>query len=196
MRKFGYSRVSTKDQTNENQVIELERMGVDRLRISTDTVSGTVKANDRHGFKELLIKIERGDELYVVKLDRLGRDAIDIQQTIKHLDDIGVTVITGDIGIVTGTVGKLVMTVMAAMAEMERERIVERVNAGLLRAVKKGKKLGRKRKPDTFKNVQAHKANGTTQKRTAELLGIGIATVKRYWNEDYKGIKTSSITNQ
>ncbi len=194
MRKFGYARVSTKDQTCENQLLELDRIGVDRSRINTDMVSGSVKAEDRPGFKELLIKLEKGDELHVIKLDRLGRDSLDIQQTIKHLDGMGVKVITGDIGVVTGSAGKLVMTIFAALAEMEREKISERTTAGLKRAKSEGKKLGRPRNKNTFLNVQAHKAKGHTQAKTAEALGLSIITVKRNWHFEYSAAKNSKIT--
>ncbi len=194
MRKFGYARVSTQDQTCENQVLELEKLGIDRGRINKDIISGSVKAEDRPGFKELLIKLEAGDQLHVVKLDRLGRDSLDIQQTIKRLNDMGVSVTTGDIGVVTGNIGKLVMTILAAVSELERERIRERTIDGLKRAVKEGKHLGRKRKPHTFKNVQALKSQGHTQAATAEALGLSIATIKRNWNSEYAGVKTSKIT--
>ncbi len=84
-RTFAYVRVSTTGQTTENQIQEIEAAGfhVEPRRIVTETVSGSVAIAKRRGFSRLLDRLESGDVLIVTKLDRLGRDAIDVSTTVK-----------------------------------------------------------------------------------------------------------------
>ena len=91
-RTFAYTRVSTTEQTPENQLQEIEAAGfkVEPHRVVTETVSGSVAIARRKGFSRLLDKMERGDVLIVTKLDRLGRDAIDVSTTVARLEDIGI----------------------------------------------------------------------------------------------------------
>ena len=93
MATFGYGRVSTQEQTSENQRLEIEQNGykVDYW-FADNGVSGAVLAAQRPQFREMLGKVRSGEVLVVTKIDRLGRDAIDIQQTVRALRDAGVRV--------------------------------------------------------------------------------------------------------
>lgn len=93
-RTFAYVRVSTTDQTTENQIQEIEAAGfhIEPGRIITETVSGSVAIAQRQGFIRLMDKLEAGDVLIVTKLDRLGRDAIDVSTTVGKLEELGVRV--------------------------------------------------------------------------------------------------------
>lgn len=146
-RAFAYCRVSTGDQTTDNQVREIEAAGfaVDPKRIITETVSGSVAALERKGFAKLVDRLEAGDILIVTKLDRLGRNAIDVRGTVERLEGEGVKVHCLALGGVdlTSAAGKMTMGVIAAVAEFERDLLVERTQAGLKRAKAEGKALGR-----------------------------------------------------
>ena len=143
---FGYGRVSTKDQQSENQRLELIRAGYEvRYWFADEGISGKVPALQRAQFRVLLDRIRESETLVVSKLDRLGRDAQDIGATIKMLAARGIEVIVLQLGKLdlTSSAGKLMLTMLAAMAEMERDLLVERTQAGLERAKAEGKILGR-----------------------------------------------------
>ena len=146
-RTFAYCRVSTADQTTDNQVGEIVGAGftVEPKRVVTETVSGSTPAMERAGFARLIDRMETGDVLIVTKLDRLGRNAMDVRSTIDRLAGDGVRVHCLQLGGVdlTSAAGKMVMTVISAMAEFERDLLVERTQTGLQRAKASGKRLGR-----------------------------------------------------
>jgi len=146
-RTFAYCRVSTSDQTTDNQVREIAAAGfhVTPTRTITETVSGSVAAKDRKGFSRLLDKLEEGDVLIVTKLDRLGRNAMDVRATVEQLETMGVRVHCLALGGVdlTSAAGKMTMQVINAVAEFERDLLIERTNSGLKRAKAQGKKFGR-----------------------------------------------------
>ena len=146
-RIFAYVRVSTAEQNFENQRKEIEAAGftIEPHRIITDIVSGSMPTVRRKGFTRLLEKIENKDILVVTKLDRLGRDAIDVSSTVKKLEEIGIKVYCLALGGVdlTSSAGKMTMGVINTMAEFERDLIIERTQSGLTRAKSQGKTLGR-----------------------------------------------------
>lgn len=146
-RLFAYCRVSTTDQTTDNQIKEIESAGftVAKQRIITETVSGSVAAAERKGFAKLLDKLEEGDVLIVTKMDRLGRNAMDVRATVERLDEIGVRVHCLALGGVdlTSPAGRMTMQVINAVAEFERDLLIERTQAGLRRAKAEGKVFGR-----------------------------------------------------
>ena len=148
MHTFVYARVSTSDQTNDNQLLEIEQAGYDADTVYTDTVSGKVPADERLEFGKLLdtvIRTKKPKRLIVTKLDRLGRDAIDIMTTVKGFSEMGCAVRVlqlGDLDLASSA-GKLVLSTLSAVAEMERDLLVERTIAGLARARAEGKTLGR-----------------------------------------------------
>ncbi|MGL5489564.1 MAG: recombinase family protein [Shewanella sp.] len=188
MRVFSYCRVSTTEQTTENQIIAIRQRGYDVIdsRVVSETISGSVEAMKRQKFRMLVEhQMESGDTLVVLKLDRLGRDNIDVQNTITLLTDKGIKVVCLDLPIadLSSAEGKLMLQMFSAFAEFERNRIRERTKEGIERAKTQGKKLGRPKAYGTTSAVQAKKAEGLSQRKTAEALGVGIATVKRHWNE-------------
>ena len=146
-RTFAYARVSTFDQTPENQIQEIKTAGfaVEPHRIITETISGSMAIAQRAGFSKLLDRMEKGDVLIVTKLDRLGRDAIDVSTTVAKLEDIGIRVHCLALGGVnlTSSAGKITMNVINAVAQFERDLLIERTQSGLARAKAEGKSLGR-----------------------------------------------------
>ncbi|MEQ1968024.1 recombinase family protein [Xenorhabdus nematophila] len=147
MRLFGYARVSTSQQSLDIQVRTLKDAGVKANRIYTDKASGS--SVDREGLDLLRMKVEEGDVILVKKLDRLGRDTADMIQLIKAFDAQGVAVRFIDDGISTdGEMGQMVVTILSAVAEAERRRILERTNEGRQEAKLKGVRFGRRRTID------------------------------------------------
>lgn len=146
-RLFCYCRVSTADQTTENQIREIEAAGftVAKQRIVAETVSGSVAAFERKGFSKLFDKLEESDVLIVTKLDRLGRNAMDVRTTVERLESLGVRVHCLALGGVdlTSPAGKMTMQVINAVAEFERDLLIERTHAGLRRAKAEGRVFGR-----------------------------------------------------
>jgi putative DNA-invertase from lambdoid prophage Rac len=146
MATFGYGRVSTKEQTTENQRLEIESTGCQvEYWFADEGVSGKVSALQRPQFAKLLSQIRDGEMLVVTKLDRLGRDAQDVGATIKLLTARRIEVIVLQLGKLdlTSAAGTLLLTMLAAVAEMERDLLVERTQSGLARAKAEGKILGR-----------------------------------------------------
>lgn len=147
-RTFCYCRVSTENQTTDNQIKEIREAGfaIEPHRIVCETVSGSQAAAKRPGFKKLVEKLEPGDVLVVTKLDRLGRSALDVRATVDMLAANKVRVHCLALGGVdlTSAAGKMTMQVIAAVAEFELDLLKERTKAGLDRAKAEGKKLGRR----------------------------------------------------
>src|SRR5712675_2592878 len=146
-RTFAYVRVSTTGQTTENQIQEIEAAGfmVEPHRIVAETISGSTAIARRPGFIKLLDRLEAGDVLIVTKLDRLGRDAIDVSRTVARLEGLGTRVHCLALGGVdlTSSAGKLTVGVINAVAQFERDLLIERTQSGLKRAKSAGKVLGR-----------------------------------------------------
>jgi putative DNA-invertase from lambdoid prophage Rac len=146
-RTFAYTRVSTVEQTPENQIREIKAAGFDiePHRIVTETVSGSMAIAQREGFSRLLDRMEQGDVLIVTKLDRLGRDAVDVSTTVARLEKMGIRVHCLALGGVdlTSSAGRMTMNVINAVAQFERDLLIERTQAGLARAKAQGKMLGR-----------------------------------------------------
>lgn len=146
-RTFAYVRVSTDGQTPDNQVQEIEAAGfrIEPHRIVSETVSGSVAIAQRPGFTRLMDRLEPGDVLIVTKLDRLGRNTIDVSTTVHKLEEIGIRVHCLALGGVdlASSAGKMTMNVINAVAQFERDLLIERTNAGLRRARSEGRKLGR-----------------------------------------------------
>jgi putative DNA-invertase from lambdoid prophage Rac len=185
-RTFLYCRVSTSSQFTENQAQEVKGAGFDvqASRVVEETISGSIAAKERPGFQKLLERMESGDVLIVTKLDRLGRNAMDVRQTVEHLAATGIRVHCLALGGVdlTSAAGKMTMQVLGAVAEFERDLLIERTQSGLKRAKAEGKKLGRPQATTTTAAVQRLRAKDMTQTQVASELGLGIATVKRHWN--------------
>lgn len=184
-RTFAYARVSTLEQAPENQLQEIEAAGfkVEPHRVVTETVSGSVAITRRKCFARLLDKMERGDVLIVTKLDRLGRDAIDVSTTVARLEKMGVRIHCLALGGVdlTSSAGKLTMGVINAVAQFERDLLIERTQSGLARAKAQGKPLGRPAALtiDQQAHVRARIAAGETVSAIARDMGTSRQTVMR-----------------
>ena len=184
-RTFAYVRVSTTGQTTENQIQEIEAAGfqIEPRRIVTETVSGSTAIAQRRGFAKLMDRLEAGDVLIVTKLDRLGRDAIDVSLTVKALAGMGVRVHCLALGGVdlTSSAGTMTMNVLNAVAQFERDLLIERTQSGLKRAKAEGKTLGR---PATLSEQQKQAvrdglAAGESVSALARKLGTSRQTVMR-----------------
>jgi putative DNA-invertase from lambdoid prophage Rac len=184
-RTFAYVRVSTIGQTTENQIQEIEAAGfkVERRRVVSETVSGSSAIEQRPGFMRLLDRLERDDVLIVTKLDRLGRSAIDVGITVAKLEKMGVRVHCLALGGVdlTSPAGKMTMGVINAVAEFERDLLIERTQSGLARAKAAGTVLGR---PAVLDNDQRNMvlsglAAGSSVSALAQRLGVSRQTIMR-----------------
>ena len=184
-RTFAYARVSTAGQTTENQVREIAAAGfaVEPHRVIGETVSGSEATARRRGFSRLLDRMERGDVLVVTRLDRLGRDAIDVSATVGRLADMGVRVHCLALGGVdlTSSAGRMTMGVINAVAQFERDLLVERTRSGLARARAQGKRLGRPPSLDPAKRavVIAGLQRGESLSALAREHGTSRQTVMR-----------------
>ncbi|WHU02747.1 recombinase family protein [Sphingomonas sp. NIBR02145] len=184
-RTFAYCRVSTGDQTTDNQVREVEAAGfsVDPKRIVTETISGSTAAMERTEFARLVDRLEAGDVLIVTKLDRLGRNAMDVRATVERLAADGVRVHCLALGGVdlTSAAGKMTMGVIAAVAEFERDLLIERTQSGLSRAKAAGKTLGRPSSlsPDQQRTIVAERSKGTSLGALAKRYGVSRAAIQR-----------------
>jgi len=184
-RLFAYCRVSTNDQATENQVQEIAAAGfmVDRRRVVEENISGSVAASERPRFCRLLDRMEAGDVLVVTKLDRLGRNAMDVRATVEGLQGLGVRVHCLALGgmDLTSAAGKMTMGVIAAVAEFERDLLIERTHAGLARAKAEGKVIGRPRtlSSDQQRLIRARLAAGEAVAALAREYGTSRQTVMR-----------------
>ena len=180
MRLFGYARVSTSRQALNNQIRALQAAGVKPHRIFTDQMSG--RSLERPGLTTLQQKVENGDVILVRKLDRLGRNTADMIQLIQEFDQNGVAVRFLDDGITTeGTMGRMVVTILSAVAQAERERILERTNEGRLEAIASGVRMGRKPSIDRDRVLKLHhKGLGATE--IARQMQIARSTVYNILN--------------
>jgi len=184
-RTFAYCRVSTIDQTTDNQAGEIEAAGfaVDPKRIVTETVSGSTAARERKGFAKLMDRLEDGDVLIVTKLDRLGRNAMDVRATVEALANAGVRVHCLALGGVdlTSSAGKLTMGVINAVAEFERDLLIERTQAGLTRAKAAGTVLGRPSALDgeAQAKIRERRLAGVSLGVLAKEYGVSRAAIQR-----------------
>ena len=176
---IGYTRVSTTDQhTQEHQATVEERYRVDAW-YTDEAVSGSVRALDRPGFRQLFDYVRSGDTVVVPAIDRLGRDTVDVLSTVEALQAKGVTIISHREGFEMGTsIGKAMLTMLSAVAELERNNIRERQKAGIERAKAEGR-TGRPTSVDMAEVAQWRQDRGASIKETAEAFGVGVSTVKR-----------------
>ena len=176
-----YARVSTADQTNDNQLHELRRYADARgwsVSEYTDTISG---AKDRRPALDQLVKDARRrrvDVLVCWRLDRLGRNLKHLVTLLDELSVLGVAFVSLQEGIdATTPAGKLQMHILAAIAEFERARIAERVKAGLQRAKKQGQQLGRPRLRLPQEAIE--KVRGLSVRAAARKLSISPSAAHR-----------------
>ena len=184
-RAFAYCRVSTSDQTTENQIAEIEAAGfnVEPRRTYRETVSGSVPAMERPEFTRMMDRLDWDDVLIVTKLDRLGRNSMDVRTTVERLAEENVRVHCLALGGVdlTSAAGKMTMSVINAVAEFERDLLIERTQAGLRRAKAEGKKLGRPRALNDQQQEEAIalRQSGYSLALVAKTMGVSRSAIQR-----------------
>jgi putative DNA-invertase from lambdoid prophage Rac len=186
--RIAYYRVSTQDQSVEGQRAAMG--GAFDQEFQDEGVSGGTLAADRPNFAKLLASVRKGDTVCVYAVDRLGRDALDVQRTVRDLMDRGVVIDVHGLGPIAGDIGKLILAVLSQVAEMERNKIRERCDAGREAAraalaatgkTHKGKHgLGRQPLKAGPEIAAWRKANGASIAQTAQHFGVSPASVKRY----------------
>ncbi|ACT50721.1 recombinase family protein [Methylovorus glucosotrophus] len=181
---FAYGRVSTDEQTADNQLLEIRSAGYPiepEYWFADEGVSGKTPALERPQFAKMLHKIRKGETLVVSKIDRLGRDSVDVLQTVRHLQDMGARVVVLQLGNtdLTSPAGKLMLTMLSAVAEMERTLIVERTKAGQARAWAEGKTKGRPSKTSAGqrKEILERLSKNDSVSAVARDYGISRASV-------------------
>ena len=186
MRHLGYTRVSTASQDAQLQLDALVDSGVQKRDVFSDVTSGSRTATERPGMKRLMDYVEPGDTVVVWRIDRLGRSLIDVLNTVNLLRDKGVKIRSLSDGIDPETTsGRLMLGMLATLAEYERELITERVNAGIAAAKQNGTRFGR---PPVDPAVIAEKLDiaqdarrkGRTAAEAASLVGWSRATLYRH----------------
>lgn len=186
-----YCRVSTADQTPDSQLYEITSAGfaIDPRRVVMETVSGSTAAMERAGFKSLVNKLDSDDVSIATKLDRLGRNAMDVRATVEALAAEQVRVHCLALGGVdlTSAAGKMTMAVIAAVAESERDLLIERTRAGLTRAKADGKKLGR---PSILSDTQRETI------RTKRAAGVSLGALAKEFDVSRSAIQRASSTGQ
>jgi DNA invertase Pin-like site-specific DNA recombinase len=177
--RIGYARVSTQDQRLDTQRDALERSGCSK--VYEDTASG--KSTDRPGLQRALDVLRAGDALVVWKLDRLGRSVKQLVDLVSGFEASGIDLVSLTDSIDTSTAaGRFFFHVMASLAEMERELIVDRTRAGLEAARRQGRTGGRKPTMTGSKIAAAQRliADGTPPRQVAEAIGVSVATLYRW----------------
>lgn len=180
---IGYARVSTGDQNLDLQKNALVRAECEL--IFEDTASG--KNAKRPGLRKAIRRLRPGDSLVVWKLDRLdrlGRSVRDLITLVSELQERGIHFRSLTDSIDTSTpAGRFFFHVMSALAEMERELIVERTRAGLAAAREHGRIGGRRRimTTEVVERCRRMLENGATRQQVADVIGVGVKTVYKYF---------------
>lgn len=201
MKKYGYVRVSSTDQNEDRQLIALREQGVDEKNIFTDKQSG--KDFERPNYKKLVSKLKAGDLLYIISIDRLGRNYEEIQKQWRLLTkDIGIDICVLDMPMLDTRNGKdlmgtfiadLVLQILSFVAQSERENIKKRQTEGIAAAKAKGVKFGRPEKevPDDFgKIVRSWEQKKSSFEEVLKKCGMSEATFYRRLRE-YRLIKNN-----
>lgn len=179
MTAIGYARVSTRTQDVRAQVVQLRAAGVDDVR--TEAGSG---ASRRPVLEQLLAELVAGDVLVVAALDRLGRVGRSLLALVDDLGDrgIGLRALHGGIDTTDPVAGRITLYVLAALAEAERNLIVERTNAGLAAARAAGRRGGRPTvvTPDRLTVARQLISDGSTVAAAARVIGVSRPTLSRH----------------
>ncbi len=186
---YGYVRVSSVEQNEDRQLIALENVGVAKRNIFTDKQSG--KDFERGQYKRLLKKLKPGDLLYILSIDRLGRNYIEIQEQWRVLTkEKGVDIGVIDMPILDTRKGKdllgtfiadLVLQILSFVAQTERENIRSRQAQGIAAAKKRGVKFGRPKKdlPANFRSVvEKWRCKELSSRQAAKECGMPLSTFR------------------
>lgn len=186
MATFGYGRVSTDLQTSLNQRMDIEKdlgMPVDHW-YEDHATSGTIKAEDRPQFAEMLSNLQSGDTVVFSRVDRVGRRASNVLNTIEDLISKGIVVYILQLGKepLNSPMGKVMLGMMSIFAEMDRDNIVARVNSGLARTRSQGTILGKPSKttPSQLKAILAKLQNKETKSAIAREFNMSLKTILNY----------------
>lgn len=186
MATFAYLRVSTTDQTTAQQLSQIIQSGYEpdeRLVYVEHGVSGGVPALKREQFKQLSERISSGDFLVVAKLDRLGRDTLDVVATVEALIARGVSIVVIGLGVLDQSpTSRLTLTMLAAVSQFEKELISERTKAKLAQKKADGFKLGRPAKVDDAAlkaKAEGLFSEGMSWRKVAGELNIALSTLQR-----------------
>ncbi|WP_113649754.1 recombinase family protein [Escherichia albertii] len=179
MAVIGYCRVSTREQSIDNQKLQIEKVHkVDKWFVD-EAVSGTTKATNRDGFRDMMNYVRCDDTLVVVAIDRLGRNTVDVLSNVESLQTKGVRVVSLREGFDLSTpIGEAMLGIMSTLAQLERSLIAERRKAGIERAKAEGVHMGRPAKASS-ETVQELVSQGKTRLQIQEELGISRATFYR-----------------
>jgi len=184
--KLGYARISTHDQNAAMQVTALVESGVPKDRIFIDEMSGLKSARERPQMAKLLDYARDGDEIFVWRVDRLGRSLVDVINTVNDITSRGIRLHSIMDGVDPSTShGRLQLALFASLAQYERELILERVRAGVVAAQARGVEFGR---PAPKKSTVEAKlrlarqmmAEGMLVQDAAEAVSWSRATLYRY----------------
>jgi DNA invertase Pin-like site-specific DNA recombinase len=176
---YGYARVSSESQNHAGQVSDLKAAGASRIYAEKFT---GIEGSDRKQLKALLAKVHEGDVIVVTKLDRFARSTRDLLNMLHDLNERGIGFRSlGEAIDTTTPAGKLMLTMLGAIAEFERGMIREHCSAGIARAKAEGRHLGREPALNLHQRKQALEmlAKGETQRAVARLFDVGQATIGR-----------------
>lgn len=176
---FGYARVSTIDQNLDTQVDALQKYGCDE--IFKDKITGVLTT--RPALDDMLSKLREGDTVVVARFFRLGRSRDHLINLVSDFANKGINFKALDIGIDSSTpAGKLVLSIFAALAEYDRESILEKTKLGQQLAKEKGKHIGRPRgvNKDNFNKVKKALEVGLSVTEIANLTGVSLSSIKRF----------------
>lgn len=180
---FGYARVSTDDQTCENQRLTIEAKYSKPRWYQDDAVSGSIPALQRPALADVLKLAKEGDTVVVVAIDRLGRNTLDVLDTVETLRKKGVSVVSLRENFDLSTpFGGFMLTLLAGLATLEKATIKERQLAGINRARLEGKNLGKVKTIDDKEVAKWRADNNASIKQTSVNFGISLSSVKRACN--------------
>lgn len=178
---IGYARVSTDEQSLDLQIDALRKAGVREDDLHVETVSGA--SSKRPELDWALSTLRPGDTFVVWKMDRIARSLTELLRRMRQVDEAGAGFKSLTESIDTTTpAGRLIMHVMGAIAEFERDLIVERTKAGMAAAKARGAQIGQPRKLDNKQVVEAQKMrdDGVSPKKIADHFGVSRGTIYNY----------------
>jgi DNA invertase Pin-like site-specific DNA recombinase len=179
MATYGYARVSTTGQSLDAQLAELKAAGC--TKIFQEKITG--KHRNRPQLDHVLKALRKGDVLIISRLDRLARSSRDLLNVIKQITDVGATFksLKDSWADTTSAHGRLILTVLAGLAEFERELIVERTGEGRTRAMQQGVQFGRKPKLTSHQRLEAirRRKEGETIVSIARSFNVHHSMISR-----------------
>lgn len=179
---IGYARVSTEDQNLDMQIAALRKAGVEEHRIYSESVSGVSKR--RPHLRQAIKACRPGDTFIVWKLDRMGRSMADLLKLVEELTASGVALRSLTEGLDTATpIGKLMLHVLGALAQFERDLIVERTREGVRRHIERGGRIGAERKmtPAKLRECARLLRQQYPVREVASRIGVAPMTIYTYF---------------